>query len=125
MKQKEKEKETVLVRFPNGDLYCKKLIYNKHWKYVKYYLRVGDKEIRHRDKHPAVYNWQGKNSLTLEFWDRGQLHREDGPAIIEYYMPATRKKRVVHEEWYVRGRKLTDVFIERRNSYCRYRNRYK
>ena len=65
-------------------------------KQFKFYTTVGiietdyytdkNKYLLHREDGPAIINYNGDGSIAYEYWYiNGVQHREDGPASIRYY----------------------------------------
>ena len=53
----------------------------------------------HREDGPASIEYRSEGSVLLEYYYQGQWHREDGPARIRYRSDG----RVLFESYYLRG----------------------
>lgn len=101
------KQDNPIIRFPNGDVYYKRVEYSKAYKTITYFLKVGDTEVKHRKAHPAVLKWRGKSGLSVEFWFKGELHRDNGPAIINY-LKKNGSFQKTSEKWFMDGVELSD-----------------
>ena len=55
----------------------------------------------HREDGPAILYYFESGEISLEYWfQNGKCHREDGPAYIDYY----KSGKIDYEEWYLHGK---------------------
>ncbi|WP_062315966.1 hypothetical protein [Demequina maris] len=66
----------------------------------------GDRErggLLHREDGPAAIDFRAGESVTFQFREHGVLHRATGPAIVHYGADGT----IAHEEWWHEGEFVT------------------
>lgn len=97
--------------------YYKKISYNNRSRYRKieycYDILGRDEEIVETKRHnalnkPAVVVYLGNKIVKLEYWYKGERHRNYAPAILEL-----NGKEIVFESWYHSGTKLNEKEIEK------------
>lgn len=111
------KKESIFTISINKKLhFYKKIIFDikSHYKNIIYYYDLLDedgeiiKSVKHNyENRPAellYFNYQLKN---VEYWVHGNKHRKWGPAVISFS-----DRKVVNEEWYHNGHKLTENEIK-------------
>jgi len=96
--------------------YYKKINYNNRNRYRKveycYDIIGRDDEIIETKRHnalnkPAVVVYVGNKIVKLEYWYKGERHRNWAPSILELS-----GKEIIFESWYHNGIKLNEKEIE-------------
>lgn len=86
--------------------YYKRIIYGKKYKKVEfcYDKYENDKTITcyHNINNPAIIVYSNNKIIRLEYWVKGELHRQNLPAVIDIYGDH------IVELWYHHNVKLTD-----------------
>jgi hypothetical protein len=97
--------------------YYKKINYNNRSRYKRieycYDILGRDEEIIETKRHnalnkPAVVIYLGNKIIKLEYWYKGERHRNWAPAILELD-----GKEIIFESWYHNGTKLTEKEIDK------------
>ena len=91
--------------------YYKRIIYGKKYKKIEFCYDKYDENNKtttyyHNINNPAIIVYSNNKIIRLEYWIKGELHRQNLPAIIDIYDDH------IEEKWYHHNEKLTDLEIE-------------
>ena len=92
--------------------YYKKITYSKKYKKIEYLYDIleNNEQIKtfcHNIKNPAVIVYSNNKIIRLEYWNKGELHRDYKPAII-----ILNDNKISSEIWYHNNDKLSDDEVE-------------
>ena len=80
------------------ELYCEK-IYNGGEIFTKCYYKDSTKQELHREDGPAKIEYRSNGHINAEeYYKDGVRHREDGPAKLEYYYNVYMQDHLLCEE---------------------------
>lgn len=92
--------------------YYKNISYSKNYKKIEYLYDIYDngniiKTLCHNIKNPAVIVYSNTKIVRLEYWFKGEIHRDSKPAII-----TLSNNKILKEIWYHNNIKLDDEEVK-------------
>jgi len=92
--------------------YYKKITYSKKYKRIEYLYDIYENgEVKttscHNIKNPAVIVYSNNKITRLEYWVKGERHRENAASII-----TLSNNKVTTQIWYHHNEKLSDEEVE-------------
>ena len=106
--------ETTIQTIIKNNLihYYKKITYSRGYKKIEYLYDLLEnneptRTLCHNIKNPAVIVYSNNKIVRLEYWFKGELHREYKPAVI-----LLSDNKVTSEIWYHNNVKLSDEEVQ-------------